>query len=66
MFSAGLQICAVSPSAFIIEYSLLHNPLHHELAVEPITVKDGVIIVSDRPGLSVTINEDFVKKYTVA
>lgn len=66
MFSAGLQICAVSPSAFIIEYPLIHNPLRHELVVEPITVKDGVIIVPDRPGMGVTINEDFVKKYTIA
>jgi len=65
MFSAGLQLCAVSPSAFIVEYSLLHNPLHHELVVEPITVREGQILIPDRPGLGVTINEDFVKKYTV-
>ena len=66
MFSAGLQLCAVSPSAFIIEYSLAPNALQHELAVEPITVEDGRIVIPDRPGLGVTINEDFVKKYTVA
>lgn len=65
MFSAGLQLCAVSPSAFIIEYSLLPNPLQSELVAEPITVEDGQIIIPDRPGLGVTINEDFVKKYTV-
>jgi len=65
MFAAGLQLCAVSPSAFIIEYSLGHNPLQHELAAEPILVEDGWIVVPDRPGLGITINEDFVKKYTV-
>jgi L-alanine-DL-glutamate epimerase-like enolase superfamily enzyme len=65
MFSAGLQLCAVSPSAFIVEYSLLPNPLQSELATNPITVKDGQIIVPDRPGLGVTINEGFVKRYTV-
>lgn len=65
MFSAGLQLCAVSPSAFIVEYSLLPNPLQSELAANPITVKDGQIIVPDQPGLGVTINEDFVKRYTV-
>ena len=27
MFSAGLQVCAASPAAFIVEYSLGHNPL---------------------------------------
>ncbi|MBM4331251.1 MAG: mandelate racemase/muconate lactonizing enzyme family protein [Deltaproteobacteria bacterium] len=65
MFSAGLQLCAVSPSAFIIEYSLLPNPLQSELVAEPIAVESGQIAIPDHPGLGVTINEDFVKKYTV-
>jgi len=66
MFAAGLQVCAVSPSAFIVEYSLLPNPLQNELAAEPITVHEGQITIPDRPGLGVTINQDFVQKYTVA
>jgi L-alanine-DL-glutamate epimerase-like enolase superfamily enzyme len=65
MFAAGLQLCAVSPAAFIVEYSLLPNPLQHELAQEPIRVRDGEVEVPDRPGLGVAINEDFVKQYTV-
>lgn len=65
MFSAGLQLCAVSPSAFIIEYSLLPNPLQSELVAEPIAVESGQIAIPDRSGLGVTINDDFVKKYTV-
>lgn len=65
MFAAGLQICAVSPSAFIIEYSLLPNPLQRELAVDPITVENGQVTIPDRPGLGVTINREFVKEYTV-
>lgn len=65
MSSAGLQLCAVSPSAFIAEYSLLHNPLQHELAAEPIVAKDGDVVVPDRPGLGVTLNADFVERYRV-
>jgi L-alanine-DL-glutamate epimerase-like enolase superfamily enzyme len=65
MFSAGLQLCAASPSAFIVEYSLLHNPLQHELATEPITVSAGIVTVPDRPGLGVTIDPAFVKRYRV-
>lgn len=65
MFSAGLQVCAVSPSAFIVEYSLLPNPLHHELPKNPIVAKDGRITVPDRPGLGIEVDEEFVKKYTV-
>jgi L-alanine-DL-glutamate epimerase-like enolase superfamily enzyme len=65
MFSAGLQLCAASPSAFIVEYSLLHNPLQHELPTEPITVSAGIVTVPDRPGLGVTIDPAFVKRYRV-
>jgi len=65
MFAAGLQLCAVSPAAFIVEYSLLPNPLQHELAQEPIRAVNGEVTIPGRPGLGVSINEDFVKKYAV-
>ena len=65
-FSAGLQVCAVSPAAVILEYSLGANPLLHELAEEDFTVTDGEMTIPDRPGLGVTINEEFVKTYSVA
>ncbi len=65
MFSAGLQVCAAVPSAFIVEYSLGPNPLQHELAAEPIVARDGEIVIPDRPGLGVTVNEDFVERYAV-
>ena len=65
MFSAGLQVCAASPSAFIVEYSLLHNPLQHELAREPIKVENGEVAIPERPGLGVTIDEGFVERYRV-
>lgn len=64
-FSAGLQVCAVSPAAVILEYSLGANPLLHELGVENFTVEDGRLAVPDRPGLGVTINEDFVRAYRI-
>ena len=65
MFSAGLQICTVSPAATIVEYSLLHNPMQQELDLDPITVTDGGIVIPDRPGLGVNINQDFVERYEV-
>lgn len=65
MFAAGLHLCAVSPSAFIVEYSLLPNPLHDDLVENPIMAEDGKVSIPDRPGLGVIINQDFVKKYTV-
>jgi L-alanine-DL-glutamate epimerase-like enolase superfamily enzyme len=65
MFSAGLQICAVSPAATIVEYSLLHNPMQQELDCDPVTAVNGEIAIPDRPGLGVNINQDFVKRFTV-
>ena len=38
----------------------------HELAVEDFTVTDGMMEIPDRPGLGVTIDEDFVARYRVA
>ncbi len=66
MFAAGLHVCAVAPAAFYVEYSLGHNPLMHDLGKEPFAVTDGRIGFPDRPGLGVTIDEDFVRDYTVA
>jgi L-alanine-DL-glutamate epimerase-like enolase superfamily enzyme len=36
-----------------------------ELSQEPAVSVDGMVEIPDRPGLGVTINEDFVKRYTV-
>ncbi|MDE0809130.1 MAG: mandelate racemase/muconate lactonizing enzyme family protein, partial [Alphaproteobacteria bacterium] len=65
MFAAGLHVSAASPAAHIIEFSLGANPMLFELSEETPTSVDGMVEIPDRPGLGVTINEDFVKRYTV-
>ena len=65
MFAAGLQICATSPAAFTVEYSLGHNPLMHDLVAENFPIVKGRITIPDRPGLGVTIDDDFVRAYAV-
>jgi L-alanine-DL-glutamate epimerase-like enolase superfamily enzyme len=65
MFAAGMHLCAASPAAFILEYSLGGAPLLHELAEESFEVRDGRIDMPDRPGLGLTIREDFVRKYAI-
>jgi L-alanine-DL-glutamate epimerase-like enolase superfamily enzyme len=62
-FSTGLQICAVSPAATVIEYSLGANPLLHNMAEENFTVENGEMAIPNRPGLGVTIDQGFVDKY---
>ncbi len=60
-FFAGLHVCAASPASFTVEFSLGANPMIHDLAVEPVTVQDGVIAIPERPGLGFTVNERMLK-----
>jgi L-alanine-DL-glutamate epimerase-like enolase superfamily enzyme len=62
-FASGLHVAAVASSGFILEYSLGANPMLHELAVESFPVVEGCVEIPDRPGLGVTIDEDFVARY---
>lgn len=64
-FSAGMHLAASSSSGFMIEYSVGANPMIHELAQEDFTVVDGHIDIPDRPGLGVSLNQDFVEQYRV-
>jgi L-alanine-DL-glutamate epimerase-like enolase superfamily enzyme len=42
------------------------SPLRHDLTIEKIQSVNGWIEVPDRPGLGVTLDEDFVKKHLVS
>jgi L-alanine-DL-glutamate epimerase-like enolase superfamily enzyme len=65
-FASGLAVAAASPAGFIVEYSLGANPLLHDLVEEEFPVKDGLIEVPERPGLGITVREDFLQKHAVA
>jgi len=64
-FFAGLHVAAASPAAFILEYSLGANPMLHDLIEETVELDDGHIIFPDRPGLGITVREEFIARYTV-
>ena len=64
-FAAGMHVAAASPAGFILEYSLGANPLLHELVAERFPVRDGQVDIPERPGLGITIDESFVKRYAV-
>ena len=48
----------------VIEFDRKHNPLRDELLVEPFTLKDGRLMVPDRPGLGVTVRDDTLKAFS--
>ena len=49
----------------MLEYDTTENLLLTELLTEPLTVRDGGIVVPEGPGLGVDIDMAFVKKYRV-
>ncbi len=62
-FAAGMALAASQSAGFILEYSLGANPLLHELVRETFEVVNGQLEIPDRPGLGITVDEDFVRRY---
>ena len=51
----------------ILEFSTSQSPLRWHVTLEHLPVEnDGCVRVPTAPGLGVTLNEEFVKKYLVA
>src|SRR5256885_710612 len=64
--AASIHWLSTCRDAFVFEDCVEDSPLRHELTVERVQSVDGDIDVPDRPGLGVTLDEKFVKKYLVA
>lgn len=64
--AAGLHWLSTCRDAFLYEDCVEDSPLRHELTHEKVQAKDGWIEVPDRPGLGVTLDDDFIAKYLVA
>ena len=64
--AACLHWLSTCQGAFIFEDCVEDSPLRHELTHERLQAVDGLISVPDAPGLGVTLDEDFVRKYLIA
>ncbi len=64
--AACLHWLSTIPGAFLFEDCVEDSPLRHNLTQERMQAVNGWISAPDAPGLGVTINEDFVKRYLVA
>ena len=64
--AACLHWLCTCRDAFIFEDCVDDSPMRHELTLEKVEAVNGWMTVPDGPGLGVTLNEDFVKKYLVA
>ncbi len=70
--AASLHLSCALKDFLIYEYMTSdwakdqRNPLRHDLAVLPASeVRDGHVVVSDRPGLGLELNEDIVRRYRI-
>jgi L-alanine-DL-glutamate epimerase-like enolase superfamily enzyme len=63
--AASLHWLSTCKGAFIFEDCVEDSPLRHELTHEKVQAEDGWISVPDRPGLGVTLDEEFVKSHLV-
>lgn len=67
--SATAHLAFTTPACAFIEYlprPLCFETLRKELAQEELRLVDGRIALPSRPGLGVELNEDAVRRYTVA
>lgn len=64
--AASLHWLSTCRDAFIFEDCVEDSPLRHELTHEKVQAIDGVIEVPDRPGLGVTLDEDFVRGHLIS
>jgi len=58
---AYAHVCATVPNFMILEWTYYLNKQYTSLA-EPVTLKDGFLEVSDRPGIGVAINDAAVNE----
>ena len=61
---ATCHVCAAVPNFLVLEFHHLDNPVWDGIVNEGPLIQDGHITVPDRPGLGVTVNEDFIRQHT--
>jgi L-alanine-DL-glutamate epimerase-like enolase superfamily enzyme len=64
--AASMHWLSTCRDAFVFEDCVETTPFRQDLTNERMQADDGWIDVNDRPGLGVTLNEDFVKRHLVA
>ena len=63
--AASLHWLSTCRDAFIFEDCVEDSPLRQELTLEKMQAVNGWITVPESPGLGITLNEEFIKKYLI-
>ena len=60
---AGAHTMMTVPNFYRVEYGRAIQDLYNELVSPPLDVRDGYLYLSDRPGLGVELNLDFIEAH---
>ena len=64
--AAAAHVCATLPNFLILEFSYGEVPWRAELIDPPEQIGDSALLLPERPGFGITINERTAKKYAVS
>jgi galactonate dehydratase len=62
---AYAHVCATVPNFMILEWTYYLNKQYTSLT-EPVSLSDGFLHVSDKPGIGIAVNDDALKDRTEA
>ncbi len=60
---ANAHVIAAAENGLTVEIDQTGNPFIEDLLTEPLVVLDGMLTLSDAPGLGIALNEDVVDRY---
>ena len=61
--AASLQIAAAASNALVCEVMAEHSPMQDEVGKESLRPVDGYITIPNKPGLGISVNEEFVESH---
>jgi L-alanine-DL-glutamate epimerase-like enolase superfamily enzyme len=60
---SNLHAAFANAACFMFEFPTIHNPLRHELLLEPLVMCGGVVEPPTAPGLGVEITDEIIARY---
>ena len=59
---ANAQVVSAMPNGISVEIDQMNNPFVNDLLDEPLSITDGLLKLSDAPGLGISLNADVVER----
>lgn len=60
---ASAHVCAAIPNFFLLEFMVTDVPWRDTVITEPLNIKDGKLLLSDKPGLGVDLVEEVMEEH---